>query len=66
MNEPLTPSRLWKKMTPDLRLRAARAFWLDDEAANDQLQAVMLISQKKNEPEWLLEFRLKAFRQCSR
>jgi hypothetical protein len=35
-------------MTPDLRLRAARAFWLDDQAANDQIQAVMLISQKKN------------------
>jgi hypothetical protein len=48
MNEPLTPSRLWKTMTPDLRLRAARAFWLDDQAANDQIQAVMLISQKKN------------------
>jgi hypothetical protein len=44
----LTPSRLWKKMTTDQRLRAARAFWLDEEATNDQIQAVMLISQQKH------------------
>jgi hypothetical protein len=43
----LTPSRLWKKMTPDQRMRAARAFWLDEQATNDQVQAVMLISQQK-------------------
>jgi hypothetical protein len=43
----LTPSRLWKKMTPDQRMRAARAFWLDEQATNDQIQAVMLISQHK-------------------
>jgi hypothetical protein len=34
-------------MSQDLRFRAARAFWLDDEATNDQVQAVMLISQQK-------------------
>jgi len=27
---------------------------------------VRLISAKKNEPEWLLEWRLKAFRHCRR
>jgi hypothetical protein len=43
----LTPSRLWKRMTPELRIQAARAFWLDEEATNDQIQAVMLISQQK-------------------
>src|SRR5262245_1465955 len=43
----LTPSRLWKKMTADQRMRAARAFWLDEQATNDQIQAVMLISQQK-------------------
>ena len=32
----LTPSRLWKKMTLEQRQRAARAFWSDEEAANDQ------------------------------
>jgi hypothetical protein len=34
-------------MTPEQRLRAARAFWLDEQAAEDQLQAVLLISQRK-------------------
>ena len=43
----LTPSRLWKLMTPDQRTRAARAFWSDEEATDDQIQAVLLISQKK-------------------
>ena len=48
MSDVLTPSRLWKKMPPEQRLRAARAFWLDDESTNDQVQAVMLISQQKH------------------
>ena len=43
----LTPSRLWKKMTPDERIRVARAFWLDEEATDQHTQAVMLISQQK-------------------
>lgn len=34
-------------MTPEQRYTAARAFWLDDEATDDQLQAVLLISQQK-------------------
>src|SRR5215218_4361338 len=42
-----TPSRLWKQMTPEQRLRAARAFWKDEEATDDQLQAVLLISQQR-------------------
>jgi hypothetical protein len=43
----LTPSRLWKRMTLDQRLQAARAFWLDEQAADDQIQAVLIISQQK-------------------
>lgn len=43
----LTPARLWKQMTPDQRTRAARAFWSDEEATDDQIQAVLLISQQK-------------------
>jgi hypothetical protein len=43
----LTPSRLWKKMTLDQRQRAARAFWSDEEATNDQVQAALLIAQQK-------------------
>ena len=43
----LTPSRLWKRMTAEQRLHAARAFWTDEQATDDQLQAVLLISQQK-------------------
>src|SRR5881227_1788500 len=43
----LTPARLWKRMTPDQRQHAARAFWRDESTADDQLQAVLLISQQK-------------------
>jgi len=43
----LTPSRLWKKMTPEQRQRASRAFWEDEEATDDQVQAALLIAQQK-------------------
>jgi hypothetical protein len=43
----LTPSRLWKRMSAEQRLEAARAFWTDEQAKDDQIQAVMLISQQK-------------------
>src|SRR5881398_3224402 len=43
----LTPSRLWKRMTPDQRQQAALAFWRDESTTDDQLQAVLLISQQK-------------------
>lgn len=34
-------------MTLDQRQRAARAFWEEDEAADDHLQAALLIAQQK-------------------
>jgi len=34
-------------MTADQRLRAARAFWADEQAGDDQIQAVLLIAQQK-------------------
>lgn len=34
-------------MTPEQRAAAARAFWLDEQAANEQMQAVFLIAQQK-------------------
>jgi hypothetical protein len=34
-------------MTADQRLRAARAFWAEEQAADDQVQASMLIAQQK-------------------
>jgi len=43
----LTPSRLWKRMTVEQRTRAARAFWADPEATDDQVQAALLIAQQK-------------------
>lgn len=43
----LTPARLWKRLSSELRLDAAHAFWTDEEATDDQVQAVMLIAQQK-------------------
>jgi hypothetical protein len=43
----LTPSRLWKSMTLEQRQRAARAFWSDQEATDDQIQAALIIAQQK-------------------
>lgn len=43
----LTPSRLWKQMTPAQRLAGARAFWMDKEAADDQSQAAALVARQK-------------------
>jgi hypothetical protein len=47
MPDTLTPSRLWRHMTIDQRQRAARAFWADPEATDDQLQAALLVAQQK-------------------
>jgi hypothetical protein len=42
-------------MTPELRQHAARAFWLDEDATDDQVQAVMIIAQqKKFRPKFIL------------
>jgi hypothetical protein len=43
----LTAARMWKKMTHAQRLAAAGAFWADEQATDDQVQAVMLIAQQK-------------------
>jgi hypothetical protein len=47
MTDTLTPSRLWKQMNGAQRLASARAFWADDEAIDDQIQAALLIAQQK-------------------
>ena len=56
MTEPtLTPSKLWKRITAEQRLRIARAFWADDQATDDQMQAIIVIAQqKKFRPKFLL------------
>jgi hypothetical protein len=43
----LTPSRIWKQMSSDQRLRAARAFWADEASGDDQVQAVLLIAERR-------------------
>jgi hypothetical protein len=43
----LTAARLWKNMTPAQRIAVADAFWRDEQATDDQIQAVMLIAQQK-------------------
>jgi hypothetical protein len=44
-------------MTPEQRLQAAQAFWKDEQATDDQLQAVLLISQqRKFRPKTVLGF----------
>ena len=51
----LTPARLWRRMTPDQRIRAARAFWAEETATDDQIQAALLIAQiKKFRPKFVL------------
>src|SRR6185503_9809069 len=47
MTENLTPARMWRHMSADQRQRAALAFWKDEEAADDQIQAALLIAQQK-------------------
>ena len=44
----LTPSRLWKRMTAEQRLRAAQALWREREAAGEQMQAALLIAKQRN------------------
>ncbi len=43
----LTPSRLWKQMSSAQRLQAALAFWQDDQAIDDHVQAALVIAQQK-------------------
>lgn len=56
MTEPtLTPSKLWKQLAAEQRLKVAKAFWLDEEATDDQIQAVLVIAQqKKFRPKFIL------------
>ena len=43
-------------MTLDQRVRAARAFWAEEQATDDQIQAVTLIAQqKKFRPKFVIE-----------
>lgn len=47
------PSQLWKQLSPDRKTQAAVAFWHDENAANEQAEAIGLIAQR-------IKFRLKS------
>ena len=47
------PSQLWKQLSADRRKQAAEAFWRDDNAANEQAEAIGMIAQR-------IKFRLKS------
>jgi hypothetical protein len=47
------PSQLWKQLDPDRKREAALAFWHDDNAANEQAEAIGVIAQR-------IKFRLKS------
>jgi hypothetical protein len=40
------PSALWKQLSPERRLRAADAFWKDENASMEQTEAVLAIAHR--------------------
>src|SRR5512138_457235 len=38
------PSRIWKRMTPERRLEAARLFWTDENSTEQQVEAISAIA----------------------
>ena len=53
---PVRPSALWKQMPIDTRVRAADAFWQDENGIEQQMEAVVAIARK-------LKFRPKSVQQ---
>jgi hypothetical protein len=47
-NENILPSVLWKSMTPERRLEAARAFWEDEQSMAEQAEVVGAIARQIN------------------
>ena len=48
-SEPLDiprPSQLWKQLSPERKLRAAAAFWGDDNASVEHAEAIVSIAQR--------------------
>jgi hypothetical protein len=43
---PLRPTQLWKQLSSERRLKAADAFWRDENAETEQLEAITTIAQK--------------------
>ena len=40
------PSQLWKRLSAERKLLAAEAFWQDENAAEEQAEAVVMIAQR--------------------
>jgi hypothetical protein len=40
------PSQLWKQLSSERKLRAAEDFWRDNQAANEQTEALLTIAQR--------------------
>lgn len=38
------PTRIWKRMSPERRLKAAEIFWADDESTEQQVEAVAALA----------------------
>ena len=47
------PSQLWKQLSPERKLKAAEAFWNDENAAAEQAEAIATIASR-------IKFRLKS------
>src|SRR5579872_3964755 len=47
------PSQLWKQLSPERKQQAAEAFWHDENAANEQAEAIGAIASR-------IKFRLKS------
>ena len=47
------PSQVWKQLTPERKTQAADAFWHDENAGNEQAEAIAAIAQR-------IKFRLKS------
>lgn len=45
-SDDMRPARLWRSVPVDMRVRAATAFWSDEQAALEQAEAVALIAKQ--------------------
>jgi hypothetical protein len=46
MSDEMRPARLWRTLSPELRVAAATAFWSDDQAGLEQAEGVALIARQ--------------------
>jgi len=45
---PIRPSKLWKDLSADRRLALATAFWQDDQGADQQIEAIVVLARRLN------------------